>query len=1089
QVTTWSRSSKNTGTSSTWVRHQHKKPSEVFRTDFITAMKLPDSAQLGPEDFYVLSDPWRQEWEKGVQVPASLEAIPEPVVSGREDNGEDNDNDEEDDDDDDDDDDCSDAGEGDGGDGGRWLLPELTGGLSNSGQEREGGGQPPPSQRYSCYDLDDLDVAWLELVNHEFRQMADLEKQKLNEVLLPVFSPPALPELDELTMECVLVELESVCEEKMRQAIETEEGLGIEYDEDVVCDVCRSPEGEDGNEMVFCDKCNVCVHQACYGILKVPQGNWLCRTCALGVQPKCLLCPKRGGALKPTRSGTKWVHVSCALWIPEVSIGCPEKMEPITKVSHIPASRWALSCSLCREHTGTCIQCSMPSCIVAFHVTCAFDHGLEMRTILAENDEVRFKSFCLEHSCTASNSSTAINGASSMSNGNHTAPSTTNGAHAAARPDWAPTGVGPELRPDQQHQTNSSGDPEQRSVPYPVSVSASERAERDQLEREKVSQRKQKLQELEDEFYRLVDPREVAENLALPMSQVDFLYQFWKVKRKANFNRPLVTLKRDEVDNLAQQEQDVLYRRLKLFTHLRQDLERVRRRLRQSAPWPRLAECPMARRHPVPCPLLPFALSRNNLLHTRTFTHLHMQADHYNHIVSNLSKICYMTQFLHQLLANFVCLLFGGSQVRNLCYMVTRREKMKHTLCDLQEKIFHLQIQLLEEDIAGEKTQKGEKRKQNGVKEKGKERRKSSPEKKKERLKSENGSLLKELARRAEERPPEGLSKSFPLDNSLFDSWLAQSVQITADDMLSQWALGAQHRDKSGSLLSDQVRLQQQGACKVMPRLFLAPAGRGEPAKSHDGELHAVHLENTPAGPQTAREQQAPHSWTHPQSAAPTQPQTLLSAAAASTTSSPSTAKSLWASVAEEKPSHVGRKGERSRGPSKALHHHHLHHHQTRSSDLHKDPPPQPPISKMDSCHISEDRGRWDGIHTGNGVASGAGSGFTTISSPPPASSPGIMVSDTGAILRGSAPRLRLSRQSKSRGRGFSGGGGIAGLESVDLPLTGKDSSLLDAAKTDGYFSDGEQSDTDTRSGGRKLRLPQLHSGNEDLLRRSVLAS
>ena len=40
-------------------------------------------------------------------------------------------------------------------------------------------------------------------------------------------------------------------------------------------------------------------------------------------------------------------------------------------------------------------------------------------------------------------------------------------------------------------------------------------------------------------------------------------------------------------------------------------------------------------------------------------------------------------------------------QVRNLCYMVTRREKMKHTLCDLQKKIFHLQIQLLEEDIAG----------------------------------------------------------------------------------------------------------------------------------------------------------------------------------------------------------------------------------------------------------------------------------------------------------------------------------------------------------------------------------------------------
>ncbi|KAL8211890.1 UNVERIFIED_CONTAM: E3 ubiquitin-protein ligase Jade-2 [Gekko kuhli] len=70
------------------------------------------------------------------------------------------------------------------------------------------------------------------------------------------------PEMDEFTLERVLEELETLCYENMNIAIETEEGLGIEYDEDVVCDVCRSPEGEDGNEMVFCDKCNVCVHQA-----------------------------------------------------------------------------------------------------------------------------------------------------------------------------------------------------------------------------------------------------------------------------------------------------------------------------------------------------------------------------------------------------------------------------------------------------------------------------------------------------------------------------------------------------------------------------------------------------------------------------------------------------------------------------------------------------------------------------------------------------------------------------------------------------------------------------------------------------------
>ena len=43
-------------------------------------MKIPDSYQLTPDEYYILADSWRQEWEKGVQVPANVEAIPEPVV-------------------------------------------------------------------------------------------------------------------------------------------------------------------------------------------------------------------------------------------------------------------------------------------------------------------------------------------------------------------------------------------------------------------------------------------------------------------------------------------------------------------------------------------------------------------------------------------------------------------------------------------------------------------------------------------------------------------------------------------------------------------------------------------------------------------------------------------------------------------------------------------------------------------------------------------------------------------------------------------------------------------------------------------------
>ena len=93
------------------------------------------------------------------------------------------------------------------------------------------------------------------------------------------------------------------------------------------------PDSQESNEMVFCDKCNICVHQACYGIVSIPSGPWLCRTCASNITPKCELCPSKGGAMKATKSGKIWAHVSCALWIPEVSIGDVEKMEPITKIS------------------------------------------------------------------------------------------------------------------------------------------------------------------------------------------------------------------------------------------------------------------------------------------------------------------------------------------------------------------------------------------------------------------------------------------------------------------------------------------------------------------------------------------------------------------------------------------------------------------------------------------------------------------------------------------------------------------------------------------------------------------------------------
>ena len=141
---------------------------------------------------------------------------------------------------------------------------------------------------------------------------------------------------------------------------------------------------------MFCDKCEFWVHQACYGITSIPSGKWLCSPCSIGAYSttiKCVLCPNYGGAMKVTKYGGKWAHVSCASWIPEASIEFVEKMEPITKISNILPARWNLDCVLCKVKTGCCIQCRERRCEVAFHVTCAFKYGLEMRAIIENADD------------------------------------------------------------------------------------------------------------------------------------------------------------------------------------------------------------------------------------------------------------------------------------------------------------------------------------------------------------------------------------------------------------------------------------------------------------------------------------------------------------------------------------------------------------------------------------------------------------------------------------------------------------------------------------------------------------------------------
>jgi len=46
--------------------------------------------------------------------------------------------------------------------------------------------------------------------------------------------------MSESVMELIMEAFEMQCHANLQQAIRTVDGLGIEYDENVVCDVCRS---------------------------------------------------------------------------------------------------------------------------------------------------------------------------------------------------------------------------------------------------------------------------------------------------------------------------------------------------------------------------------------------------------------------------------------------------------------------------------------------------------------------------------------------------------------------------------------------------------------------------------------------------------------------------------------------------------------------------------------------------------------------------------------------------------------------------------------------------------------------------------
>ncbi|XP_031268774.1 histone-lysine N-methyltransferase ATX5-like [Pistacia vera] len=166
------------------------------------------------------------------------------------------------------------------------------------------------------------------------------------------------------------------------------------------CAVCRWVEDWDYNKIIICNRCQIAVHQECYGARNVRDfTSWVCKACETpDIKRECCLCPVKGGAVKPTDVDTLWVHVTCAWFQPEVSFASDEKMEPALGILSIPSNSFVKICVICKQIHGSCTQCC--KCSTYYHAMCASRAGYRMELHSLEKNGrqiTKMVSYCAYH--------------------------------------------------------------------------------------------------------------------------------------------------------------------------------------------------------------------------------------------------------------------------------------------------------------------------------------------------------------------------------------------------------------------------------------------------------------------------------------------------------------------------------------------------------------------------------------------------------------------------------------------------------------------------------------------------------------------
>eukprot|EP01083_Nonionella_stella_P077272 210915_1 len=189
-------------------------------------------------------------------------------------------------------------------------------------------------------------------------------------------------------------------------------------DQEECCAICFRVDSTDENQIVFCESCNVAVHQICFGMTVVPEGPWLCAPCedgATGDERTCQLCfldeaaagvDRKRPVLSTLMVGAAgYVHVLCALHIPEVVFEDAENWRDVNIGEDNMSSaerksfrqRKKYTCRICHKRKGFKVHCGA-NCNASFHPSCAYLKGLSFEEKDVEGCLDR-NIFCLASKC------------------------------------------------------------------------------------------------------------------------------------------------------------------------------------------------------------------------------------------------------------------------------------------------------------------------------------------------------------------------------------------------------------------------------------------------------------------------------------------------------------------------------------------------------------------------------------------------------------------------------------------------------------------------------------------------------------------